>query len=94
MQCKTLIIDTAPNNENDYDAYVDSSGVMTGSSAYSNKTSVYVWGQYASLSINGITYNAYNNLDVLQTYSEAVKVDLTGNYTIYMRYAFPGGSND
>ena len=82
--------DTAPTSANDYDAYVDSSGNLTGLTSYSNKTKVYVWGYGSAVSINNNT--ATNGGE---DYSSAVEITLTGNYDIELIYASPsgGGSN-
>ncbi|MBQ7445894.1 MAG: hypothetical protein IJS71_08200 [Clostridia bacterium] len=98
--------DAQPISDNDYDSYVNTSGILTGLTAYSNKTKVYVWGSYDSLidlnnpgssiiiPTNGIKINNDEVISGGSDYSTSIEVALTGDYTISLVYHFQGGSND
>ena len=76
----TLKFDTAPTSASDYDTYIYAS-TMTGATSYSGKTKVYVWGNRMEVKINNVVV-----VSGTYTYSNAVEVNLTGNYNIEVAY--------
>ena len=71
-----------PNSDNNYDAFILSgTSNIVGATSYTNQTVVYVWGssRYAGqIKINDVEYIGGFS------YSQAVEIQLSGNYTIYL----------
>jgi len=80
--------DTAPSSDNDYDAYVNSTGTLTGLTSYSNKTKVYVWS--TTTRPGRITINNVETTGGVG-YANAVEVTLSGNYDIALFHQTGGG---
>lgn len=81
--------DTPPSNYNDYDAFCSATGQLTGSTSYTNKTKIYIWGSGSGISINNVVVT-----DGGEDYSSVVEFTLTEDCDIYLNYWGSGGSND
>ena len=76
--------DTTPTDDDDYDAYIDTNGTLTGATTYSGKTKVYAWvPRLGYLLQAGIKIN--NNEQVITLFWDSPQeITLTGNYDIYL----------
>lgn len=77
--------DSAPTSYDDYDACASNS-TLTGSSTYTNKNKIYVWTKLNDgYSPSGaVKINNQTTTISARTYDNAVEINLTGDYTIYL----------
>lgn len=87
-----------PTSDDDYNAFVNYDGNMTGDTEFTNVNSIYIWGYNPGIDIDSYQGNIHSRTDNFYVrtceYSNSVKyisvnMDTTDNVKLYIHYAFP-----